>query len=226
MQKLFFLLSLFLFSINAWSQLPENVNLNQLITETQLASDNPDLINLIWWIPKEYWEITFREDKTISEKEINDMMNLMENYHVLAIFQGKLGLFGGVTYESEEQLFKKLSLKDYYGDIHFPLKRDDIAPDMNNFLDIMKPMMANMLGNLGENFIFFVFDAKNSSKKFIANSFEDHDFEIILKDDATYKFDLPFSALLNPKICPQDKAEHNGKWNFCPFHGNKLEEKK
>lgn len=222
MRKL--VLLIFLFSFTSWSQERKGgeVDINLLMNETQLTTNNPDKVNLIWWIPKEYWEIAFSEDPTISEEQISEMMEIMSNYNVCAIVQGKMGLFGGVTYESAEDLFVKTSMKDHYGDSHSPLERSEISPDMNNFLDIMKPIIANMLGNMGENFVFLVFDSKNSSDKLVVDSYKDHDFEIILAGDETYKFDLPFSALLEPKICSKDNAKLNGKWNYCPFHGRAL----
>jgi len=215
-------------SNNVWSQQAEmkDVDVNQLMNEIQLTTNDPDKLNLIWWVPKEFWKISFTQDPTISPDQADEMMQLIEKYNVLIIVQGKLGLFGGVTYESAEQLFEKTSMKDHYGDSHFPIKRENVLPDMTNFLDSMKPIMANLLGSMGENLSFLVFDAKNSSNKEIADSYKDHDFEIVLKGDESYKFDLPFSALLLPKICPEDNTELNGKWSFCPIHGSALREKK
>lgn len=220
-------LLLLMFTIASWSQVQKNdqVNMDLFLSETQFSSNDSDIINLIWWIPSEYWEATFKEDKSISEKELAEMIDVMKAYNVLGIVQGEIGLFGGVTYEDADEIFKKTSLKDHYGDVHYALKREEISPDMNNFLDVMKPILSNMMGNLGENFSFLVFDAKNSSDKMIADSYKDHDFDIILKGDETYHFDLPFSALLMPKVCPKDSAEHNGKWVFCPYHGDVLKEK-
>jgi len=228
MKKTILFLFFLVFSLTIWSQVRKNsdVDINLLMNETQLTTNDPDMVNLIWWIPKEYWEIAFSEDPTITENQIGEMMQIMSDYNVCAIVQGRMGLFGGVTYETAEDLFKKTSMKDHYGDSHSPLERSDISADMNNFLDIMKPIVANMLGNMGENFVFLVFDSKNSSNKLVVDSYKDHDFEIVLEGNESYKFDLPFSALLEPKTCPKDNEKLNGKWNYCPYHGEALNEQK
>ncbi len=219
------LLILLPFFLTAQGKKNDNINLDLLINETQKSSNDPSKVNIIWWIPIEFWETSFKDDPTVTEEQVTSMIAVMKQYQLVGVILGKIGVFGGVNFENEAMVLSKTSLKDHYGDIHNPLKKDAISSDMQNFLDIMKPMISNMMGNLGENFAFLVFDAKNSSDKPIIDPLQDHDFEIIIEGDETYAFDLPIGAVLMPKICPEDKVEHNGKWTFCPFHGTKLAEK-
>ena len=37
-------------------------------------------------------------------------------------------------------------------------------------------------------------------------------------------WDLPMSSLISEKRCPEDDELMNGTWNYCPIHGDKLEE--
>jgi hypothetical protein len=227
--KRIFLFALFLFlggMLQAQSRLQHKVDLNALIEETQLSSNDPNAVDIIWWIPPEYWEASFQEDETMSEEEIASIISVLKEYNLLGVVKGKIGLFGGITYEDKDELYENIRFVDHYGDAHKPLTEKELSPDMNNFLGVMRPILANMMGDLGQNFLFFVFDAKNSSDKLIADPFKEHDFTISFGGDASYQFDLPLGALLLPKKCPVDGLEHNGKWNFCPFHGKKLIEQK
>ena len=119
-----------------------------------------------------------------------------------------------------------IKFTDHYGDTHIPLKKNEISSDMINFMDGVKPILGNMMGKLGENFVFLLFDSKNSSSKMIADPFENHDFEVTIGENDTYFFDLPLASLIMPKVCEVDGKEYNGKWMYCPIHGNLLTVKK
>lgn len=44
----------------------------------------------------------------------------------------------------------------------------------------------------------------------------------MLMDKTEYKWRLPLSSLLPPRLCPIDDEKLNGAWKFCPTHGVEL----
>ncbi|HEY9002625.1 MAG TPA: hypothetical protein VIM89_14805 [Mucilaginibacter sp.] len=82
----------------------------------------------------------------------------------------------------------------------------------------MKPMIANMMGKMGQNFRFFVFPAFDKNKVLIADPRKPGTLTIGLTNDA-FKFKLPLESILKPKKCPIDGETMSGSWMYCPWHG-------
>jgi hypothetical protein len=223
---LFIVLAFFVVSLYSQKLAKRNpdANLTDLITETQSEFKNNDAIGIVWWIPTEFWELSFKNDPSIGENEAQAMIDIIRNYMLIAVVKGEMGIFGGVTYESQKDLAESLVITSVDGDIRKPLKENQISPDLTNLLSMLKPVFSNMMGNFGENFHFFVFDSKNSSDKDMFHPLSEDDFTIALGKDDVFTYDLPLSSLLLPKLCPKDNQLLNGKWNFCPIHGTALKE--
>lgn len=198
-----------------------NPLLKELIKETQVSSKDQSNIGVAWWIPSEFWLISSSQ-RGMSEEQLNQMLDIIEKYNLLLVVKGKVGLFGGVEFWSEQKIRDDIKFIDYYGDTRVPLKKSEVSSDMLNFLDGVKPILANMMGEMGRNFVFLLFDSKNSSDKLIADPYEDHDFEIHIGENDFYFFDLPLASLIMPKVCDVDEEEYNGKWKYCPMHGGLL----
>ncbi|WP_340200799.1 hypothetical protein [Ascidiimonas sp. W6] len=201
-----------------------DAKLADLIDETQSEANEGDAIGIVWWIPTEFWELSFRDDSSMSDSEAQAMIDIIKEYTLVAVVKGKLGVFGGVTYESQQALENDIFITSIDGDIRKPLKESQVSPDLTNLLSMLKPVFSNMMGNFGENFHFFVFDSKNSSNKYMFHPLSEDDFTINLGKEDVFTYDLPLSSLIMPKICLEDNKQLNGKWNYCPIHGTTLKE--
>lgn len=226
MKKITTLLCLFLCSIiiGAQNKKFEEVSLDDIMSETQYGSDASDTIDLIWWIPTEYWNVVFSQDPSTSASDTEQIVGLVEDYVFVMVLKGKIGTFGGVTYDNEQVV--KDQMKVNYKDTDLKrIEDDDLNPDIINFLSMMKPMMKNMMGPMGENMHFIVFespDRKNNVIPIDPYSSETIKFEL---GEFKKEVSLPLACLLEEKVCPETNEEHNGKWTFCPYHGVKLIEK-
>ncbi|WP_111682322.1 hypothetical protein [Winogradskyella tangerina] len=224
--KIFFtLLAVLSFSfITAQQKSFEEVSIDELTTDTQYASDSPDAVELIWWIPTEYWNVVFSQDPTASESETEQIIDLVEDYVFVMVLKGKVGMFGGITYEDESIIKKQINVT-YKGEELKMIETDDLNPDTMNFISMMKPMMKNLMGAMGENMQFYVFESPDKNNKIIPidpYGTESLKFEL---GEFSKEVSLPLASLLEEKICPETNKEHSGKWSYCPFHGVKLEEK-
>lgn len=222
MRKIIFILLLLTFTTSSFSQKKEfdQVSIDELINETQYSSDSTDNIELIWWIPTEYWNVVFAADETISKAEGETIIKLLQKYVTVICIKGKIGVFGGVTYETEETVKSNTHIT-FKGDKLKLADSDILNPDLVNFLSIIKPMMKNMLGALGENMQIFLFENPEGKSILPIDPYSDED---ILFELANFKkhIQLPLGSLLEEKICPNDNKEHSGKWKYCPFHGDVL----
>lgn len=198
----------------------KEVDLDAMLDETQFASDNEDYVDLIWWIPMEYWKAVYAQDSSIPADEAEEMTSLLKNYDIVAAVRGKIGYFGGVTFQDEASIRNDLVF-EYDGVTYDPMDTKDIEADLKSFIDIMRPMFSNMMGNMGENLYFVVYQ-DGASNSAIIDPYSDKTLKLKL-DDFSDSLQFPLSSLLKPKKCPNDGALFNGKWSYCPHHGDVLE---
>ena len=197
------------------------VNLNRLINETQLVSEDQDRMRLVWWIPNEYWEVSLAADPATAGEAAN-IVAVLKDYTVFAIADGEIGSFGGVTYVSKELLSDNLTIVDQHGDKFKPLSDKKVSEDTKIFLSMMKPVFASMMGPMGENMHFMLFTNENLEGKRLLDPFAEGGFEVNVFDEKL-NWELPLGSLFKPKKCPIDGKEWNGTWSFCPKHGETLE---
>lgn len=210
-------------TLNAQHKKFEDVSIDALMTETQYGSDDPDRIDLIWWIPTEYWNVVFSQDPTTSQADTDEIINLVGDYVFVMVLKGSIGTFGGITYESESDIKKQVRVT-YKGTILKLVDSKDLEADTVNFLSMMKPMMKNMMGAMGENMQFYVFE-NPGSKDIIPIDPYGKDVVTFSLGNFEKEVQLPLGSLLLEKMCPETKQMHNGKWSYCPYHGDKLESK-
>jgi hypothetical protein len=197
------------------------VNVNELINETQIMSDEADRMRLVWWIPTEYWEHSLANDPS-GAAQIESIVVLLDQYTVFAIADGEMSDFGGIEYVALELLTKNLELVDHHGDKFKPIPEKKINQDTKLFLAMMKPVFANMLGSMGENLHFVLFPKENLEGQRLLDPMKEGEFTVKIFDE-TLSWELPLGSLFKPKKCPIDQREWNGTWKFCPKHGDKLQ---
>ena len=197
-------------------------DMQSIIRETQQMSQVPHEMALVWWIPPQFWRASLESNPRLTSEQINDFLKTIKPYTVVAVVKGKFGSFGGVTYEDEATVRSELALIDHDQVEYKPLGDADVTPDMQNFLSMMKPVFANMLGAMGKNFDIFVFPANGKNGKVIADAEKEGQFWVRLGDEK-FRWRLPIGALLAPKICPKCGEKLSGAYKFCPFDGTPLD---
>lgn len=78
-----------------------------------------------------------------------------------------------------------------------------------------------MMGPYGEGMNFYLFKIHDENGNNKINASEKGFVEIIYKE-SSYSWTLPLPCLMPLKYCPIDNAEMKGNWEYCPFHGEKL----
>lgn len=197
------------------------VSLNKLTEETQQLSESPDNLKLVWWIPVEFWEAVFADDKAIPVEQANEILEVFKQYTMVATIDGVIGNFGDVAYKSDNEIFDTLSITDHLNNNYTPLKSSDIDIKTAEVIGFIKPVLSRMLGQMGDNMHFFLFQDKNNPGHSIIDPRSTNAFTVLLGGEA-FTFKLPLGSLLKPKKCPIDSELLNGAWAFCPFHGKEL----
>lgn len=216
------LVAALLCSFTIYSQYKDlnDVSVDEMLVETQFTSDDPDALEMIWWVPIEFWEVSYSQDPTYSEEEMQILKDMLKGYELFAIVKGKIGYFGGVDYADLESILSELTVT-YDGEKLVPVSESEISKDLLNFFAIMQPMMANMFGPMGQNMHFIVVQDNARSSVLPVDPKQAKQLSVEL-GDFKRDIELPLGSLLKRLVCPVDGKLHSGKWTYCPFHGDKL----
>lgn len=197
------------------------IDINQLINETQISQGTSGEIKMNWWIPSEFWIGTFQNEPSLAQSEVDDFMKLLSPYSIFAVIDGEIGQFGGVTYASESDIANSIVMTDSKGKKHKPLNVEDLSADLQNLLAMFKPILINMIGEMGENMHFFVFSDQDVNGNRIADPTKEGSLMVKVMD-LDYTWVTPLSSVLPNKFCPRDGESMSGTWNYCPIHGDAL----
>jgi hypothetical protein len=197
------------------------IDIDALVYETQKMSQAAKEMTLVWWIPEEIWRGSLEQNPNITVDRTEEFLKVLRRYMIIVVIDGEVGVFGGITYKPRTTIENNIQVIDRQGTYYRPFSDEKIDASIKNFLLLMKPLLANMLGPLGENSHFFLFPAKNEKGEDIAVAKREGAFSVKL-DKREFKWRLPLGSLLPPKVCPVDGEKLNGAWKFCPWHGVEL----
>ena len=203
----------------AAAERPAQVDLAELIRETQKQSADSSSLELVWWMPIEFWQASMGTELSAEQRE--QVIGLLRPYLMFAVVDGTIGPLGGVTFSPEPTVRSQIKLFDVKGRSYAPLPEEKISADVKNLFQIMRPMLQNIIGRLGENLHFFVFPAVDETGARIGDPRSEGALEVQL-GERRFRWRLPLGSLLAPKLCPEDGEELNGAWTYCPWHGVKL----
>ena len=199
----------------------KKTDLTALMHETQKTLNQEHTLSLIWWIPEEFWQISFEKSPGMAANQKERALEVLRPYILVGVVNGDIGPFGAVTYEDEKTTRERFKLVDRDGAVYQPLPETDVSPDLQNFLAGMKPMLANMLGPMGKNFNFFVFPAKSKKGQAIANARQEGSFSVRL-GETRINWRLPLGSLLPERVCSRCSERLSGAFKFCPYDGTDL----
>lgn len=192
-----------------------------IIAETQQQTTKASDMTMVWWIPTEFWQISLSQDKTLAAEDVQEFVNVLQPYTLIAVVKGKIGPMGGTTFLPEADVRATVQIRDTKGRVYKPLAANQINADVTNLLSMMKPMFANLFGPLGQNLHFVCFPGKTAEGERIADPKKDGRLSVVLADE-TFKWRLPLGSLLPPKKCPVCGETVSGAYKYCPWDATKL----
>jgi hypothetical protein len=200
------------------------VDTQAVVKETEQIDTRNHKMGVFWWIPADFWEAAVRK-QGFSAEQANKVFGPFKGYNLFLVGVGDLGV-GNYTWTKEDEIRKHVVMRDQNGNIYKPL--EETPNEVGSLISGMKPMLKNMMGDLGEGMQFVLFTGKDST----GNSFADpHKSSEIFLDvselmgpaTSTYTWKLPLTSLVPPKFCPVGKEKVEANWKYCPWHGNKLD---
>lgn len=202
-----------------------DTRLDDIIRDTQKQVSGKDVAGLVWWIPAEFWEVSAVQQGSTPEKAHETFVPMRE-YTMVIVAVGKVGI-GSVTWFPEADVRSNTTLRDADGQSYKPLT--DVSPDATGIASVVRPVLANTLGQTGQNLQIMFFPAKTAAGKMIADPTRAGSFSVAIENLAgpklsTFEWRLPLTSLSPPRFCPVGKERVEANWKYCPWHGNKLED--
>lgn len=206
----------------------KDVDATALTQEGQVMDNNNEGLDLIWWLPPEFWAVTLTQSSEVTPQQVEQVLGILRPYSVLAVVQANISSFGSFTFLERDAIMDGLSIElvSPDGTVTSISHTQPSDPDLRMMLDQMRPILAAAMGNMGQNFFFFPLPDVDEDGNRIMSPYEKGVLRVRLgaREDVPatrLEIELPLDSLFVPRICPNGKPAHIS-WAYCPWKGEKL----
>lgn len=196
-------------------------DVNALVNDTQRMHQDGARLTLVWWIPNEYWEASAKGAAQSSPQQLKQLLDVVDRYVIVAVVDGELGSLGNVKARPFGAIVSAIQLIAPGGTRFPPLGEDQLSPDLRTFFQVMKPMLANMLGQVGKGLEFIAFDGRRPEGGRLLDPRREESFTITF-DGRRYDWRLPLGSLLPPAVDAKTGERFPGNYRFNPYTGDRL----
>ncbi len=198
---------------------PDKIDVDDLLADTQQTVKGKGYTGMVWWVPVEFWQASSPDTKA------EDLAALRDYTMVLAVI-GKVGAFGAVSFASAADLRSATVLRAADGTEYPPVQK--ASPGAEMLATVIKPMLKNLLGTMGESVEVLYFPAKTKAGKPIADPAANGAFSVVLRNfgdekERLFEWKTPLNSVVPPRYCPTGKERVQANWKYCPWHGTKLD---
>jgi len=205
------------------------ISTTELVSATQVQIDTGSSggVSMAWWIPHEFWAVSFEKQNTANKPQQKKLLKQLKGYNIIGIVKGKSTGLGSFNFSSKEDIGSSLTVvsTDENGNELQLHPSQTIDKDVELLVQIITPILQNVMGELGKNFHFYIFDGETSDGFRILNPYEKGkvsiSFTVPDSSKLTAVMETPLDPLFVPRQCPNGKFAHIS-WDFCPWSGEKL----
>ena len=197
------------------------VDLGRMISDTQRSRQEGGRVILVWWIPGEYWVESNRNDPNVNQQNLKQLVAVVEQYVLVAVIDGEVTPMGGVKARSYDEIVRNVQLIAPGGVRFPPLGSEQLSPDMRTFLQVIKPLIANMLGQMGKGLEFVAFDGRRPDGARLIDPRREERFTVVY-NGVNYDWRLPLGSMLPPLRDPKTGETFPGNYRHNPYTGDRL----
>jgi hypothetical protein len=194
-------------------------DIQTVMRDVQRIAQKPKKITLVFWIPTEFWSVATRGDTRISDELRAQFSTTVNDYLVFMIASAEMGNSGGMTTKDRAAIEANTELL-IGGKSIAPIGKNEVSPDVLRVVDRVKPMMANLAGQIGQGIEILIYPnpAPGAEK---LSAVKPGAFSISVFGDR-FDWRLPLGSLLPPKVDSRTKESFPGDYNYNPYTGDKL----
>lgn len=193
-------------------------DISELAAELARTVKNGNDLTVAWWFPAEYWDETLKDSPDLSDEGRAKLVAEMRNYTMVAIVRGHF-------YRSIFQPLPRTEIANnltvhFNGDVLGPLEDEDLTSEVRYVADVLKPVVARILGQFGKGVEIFLYSNSNDGKRLIDPRAKGLLQAQIFDDEVEWR--TPLAALFPPKRDPKTGESFPGTYNYNPYTGDKL----
>ena len=200
------------------------IDIDQFTSELQVVMSDASSMTQAWWIPAEFWGSAFaRTNPELAEQA----MAKLADYGILAVVQADITPLASFVFHDRKNVSERLSVtfSSYASEPVQIRQAAELSDSVQMLLNVLAPMFANTMGELGKNMHLFVMDNRGE-EGLIADPYKQGKVQVKLNGTKTtperhLAIELPVDALYEPRYCPNGKPAHIS-WKYCPWSGKKL----
>ena len=217
-----FILMLSFFSFSQQRLELKNVDQNKLLKDIVYTNSNNEDITILYWFPVTYWEILSAKDpKAFSPEIISTLKGMLGNKSIFIAISGKVSSTAG-SFQSKEEPYLRSNLSvTLNGKTYKPIQESKLSDELIMLNDYIKPMFAQMLGDMGAGMALFYFEITDNVGENALNPYANTEFTLALAS-VKNTFHLPLPSLYKDSKCANDGELFPANYEFCPYHGSKL----
>ncbi len=200
----------------------KDVDQNKLLKDIVYTHTNNEDITLIYWFPITYWEVlSAKEPKTFTPEVVSQLKQMLGNKSIFIAISGKVSnTTHSFQTKGETYLRNNISVS-FGGKSYKPIAESQLSSELTMLSDYIKPMFAQMLGDMGAGMSLFYFEITDNSGENALNPYNSTDFTAGLAS-VKNTFHLPLPSLFTDSKCANDGELFPANYEFCPYHGSKL----
>jgi hypothetical protein len=199
---------------------PTVVDMSSLTRELTLSKQSNNRMTMTLWLPDDFWRVAIGANGNLSEHGVDDYITVVHPYLLIAVLDADKGITA-FHYTNPEALLGETRIEDSRGNIYKPLTPESMGEEMHNMIEVIRPIIGNMLGAFGQHMEYMVFSNSDKAGKPLVDArgkgaLTVHVGETILS------YRLPIASLLPRNVDPKSGESFPGTYLYNPYTGDKL----
>jgi hypothetical protein len=193
---------------------------SELMRDLSLTRSEAGRLTMTMWLPDEFWRTQLQHKGTMTGRGIDEYIAVVHPYTLVTVLEGQFGITS-YRYTDAEGLAAEVTVEDSHGERYAPLPPDSVSEDVRNMIQMFRPIMANMLGAMGQHMEFLVFPGLDKAGRPLADP-KSSGAMIVHVGSVDMRYRLPLGSLLVPAVDRKTGEAFPGSYRFNPFTGEKL----
>jgi len=200
----------------------KDVDQNKLLKDIVYTHSSNEDVTILYWFPVTYWEMLSAKDpKTFGPEIVTQFKQMLGNKSIFIAISGRV-ITTARKFESKEESYLRNNISVVMnGKTYKPISESKLSEELLMLNDYLKPMFAQMLGDMGAGMSVFYFEIVDNAGDNLLNPYSSADFNLNLASTKA-TFHLPLPSLYKDVKCANDEELFPANYEFCPYHGSKL----
>lgn len=194
---------------------------SSVVKDLEVLDRSGNRFTLVFWMPPEFWQVAAQSSGKLTDKAVQELTSTVQPYTIVAVIDAQMGLAGAFTYAETDVMRSTVSIEDTHKNVYRPLNADQVDGGVANLIRIMRPILANAMGEMGTHMEFLVFSGTTKEGQRFADVTQDGMLTVSVGPKrASYR--LPLGSFLPPAVDDKTGETFPGSYHFNPFTGNRL----